>query len=142
MFYDVVEASIDEEAGTSTGDGDEGIVTSTKEDQLSASTEDDIKGNNATDYVEGEATSTEEDPFSPSISPENRTTQISNSSTLESSSDNSTGGIFTSQLTDESCDLGPRSGVSTRSIEVPSSTLLRLLYLKVLLMRLKECSIS
>ena len=97
---DVVEAaSGDDEADTSTSDGGEGNAT-------------------ATNYVDGEGTSTE-DPFSRM----DGTAPISNSSTLNatisSSSDNSTGSIFTPQVTDESCDVGPRSGIFERSIEVP-----------------------
>eukprot|EP00984_Skeletonema_dohrnii_P021336 scaffold10642_cov155-Skeletonema_dohrnii-CCMP3373.AAC.3 len=122
---DLSESALEDANDSSNNGQEEDNVTSIEEDHLSASTDDDINGVPSTE-VEGQVngTFTEEDPFSTFIPPENGTTPIFNSSTSEnttipSSSDNSTGSIFTTQVTGESCDVGPRSGSSERSIQMP-----------------------
>ena len=145
---DVDEASTEEDANDSSTEGVVN-GTSTEKDNLSESALEDVNDSsnngqgedNVTSIEEdsgsiddninsteveggGNGNSTEEDPFSIFIPPENGTAPIFNPSTSEnatipSSSDNSTGSIFTPQVTGESCDVGPRSGISEREIELP-----------------------
>ncbi len=74
---------------------------------------------------EGNGTSTEDgSPFSTLVPVENETAPIlnyssSDNTTIPSSSDNSTGSIFNPEVTDGLCDVGPRSGIFERSIELP-----------------------
>jgi len=106
---DADETSLEEDANDSSSSG-----TFTEEDNLSASTDGDIDDATSTDG-EGNVTSTEEDQFSTSVLPENGTTPISS---LHIGEHNHS--IFAGpQVTGESCDIGPRSGISERSIEVP-----------------------
>lgn len=122
----------------------EGNTTSANEDDLSDTTDDDGKSETSLSSSEGEGngasanednslimgdgegngTSTEDgSPFSTFVPVENDTAPVLNSS----SSDNTTipfpsddsGGVFNPEVTDGSCDVGPRSGISERSIEVP-----------------------
>jgi len=72
---------------------------------------------------EGNVTSTEEDLGATSLLHENGTSPDPNSSTPENATipslpDDARGSIFTPQVTSESCDVGPRSGIE-RSIEMP-----------------------
>ena len=111
---DLSESALDDANDSSNNGQEEDNVTSTEEGSGSI---DDII--NSTEVEGGE-----EDPFSIFIPPENGTAPIFNPSTSEnatipSSSDNSTGSIFTPQVTSESCDVGPRSGISERSIQMP-----------------------